>query len=839
MTDPSLQGLGPDEVASRQATEGWNELGADARHSLGHIVAGVLREPMFLLLLASGAIYMLLGDAREAAALLGFVAIIMGMTVWQQQRTEKALAALRDLSSPRALVIRGGQTLRIPGREVVRGDLAMLVEGDRVPADGELLEAHDLACDESLLTGECVPVTKFADGGKVAGQVRAGTLVVAGQGLMRVTAIGGRTELGAIGKSIGDIATTDSPLQREFGILTRRLALIGVGISLLTAVLYILSRGDWLHGLLAGITLAMSILPEELPVILIVFLALGARRIARERVLTRRLDAIETLGSTTVLCVDKTGTLTRNRMAVAVLLVEGREIDVASLESLPESHHEVLEYCVLASEIEPFDPMEQAFHRLARETLATTEHLHPDWDLVREYELSPELLAMSHLWQPTDGMHSVVAAKGAPEAIVDLCHLPVAQGRAVMADAARLADRGLRVLAVAKARHPAGAWPVLQHDFDFDFVGLVGLMDPLRADVPAAVAECRGAGIRVVMITGDHPRTARAIAAAAGIDGAEVLTGPELAALPAGELAQRVGRVGVFARVSPQQKLAIVEALKASGELVAMTGDGVNDAPALKAAHIGIAMGKRGTDVAREAAALVLLEDDFGAIVAAIRLGRRVFANLRQALMYTVAVHIPVIGLSVLPLLFGWPLVLAPMHIAFLELVINPACSVVFEAGEAPPGLMARPPRRRDEPLFSRRALSLALLQGVLSSILVAVLYEWMQGQGGHEGEARAMAFIALVAANAAQVMSSRSAGFHPSRLLRDLPPVAWWAFGATFAGLLLVSGVPVLAAAFGFVPPGLGHGVLAWAVGGFGGLVLFEGVKLALTCGPGRPSFP
>ncbi len=629
-----------------------------------------MREPMFLLLLGAGSIYLLMGDVHEAMILLGFVVVIMAVTILQEHRTERALDALRDLSSPRALVLRDGAPLRIPGREVVRDDILMLSEGDRVPADGWVLSAHELALDESLLTGESLPVAKLAElpqesPSESAGEglrVFAGTLVTSGQGLVRVSAIGSATALGRIGKSLQAIEQETSPLQREMAWLTRRLAVIGILLCLLVTLLYVFSLGGWLAGLLAGITLAMGILPQEFPVILIVFLAFGARRIARQRVLTRRLGAIETLGETTVLCVDKTGTLTQNRMAVAALMVGEHSLDIAAaselkeLQDLPERFHELLEYAVLASETEPHDPMEQAFHRLAQEYLANTEHLHADWSLAREYELSPDLLAMSHLWRIPGQRQHAVATKGAPEAIADLCHLAEPARQQVAAQAAEMAERGLRVLGIAKAAHRGADWPAIQHDFDFEFLGLVGLADPLRPEVPAAVEECRLAGIRVAMITGDHPRTAQAIARRTGIDDARILTGQQLQQLEAaGAVAMREGIRGVcvFARVTPQQKLAIVEALKADGEIVAMTGDGVNDAPALKSAHIGIAMGKRGTDVAREAAALVLLDDDFGAIVQAIRLGRRIFGNLRQAMIYTLAVHVPIIGLAILPLLFG------------------------------------------------------------------------------------------------------------------------------------------------------------------------------------------
>lgn len=823
-----LQGLSQDQAKIRLAADGPNELGAKQRRTILAIAGEVAREPMFLLLLGAGAIYLVMGDPNQALVLLGFVVIIMMITILQERRTENALDALRDLSSPRALAIRDGVPTRIPGRDVVRGDILILSEGDRVPADGAVLQAHELAVDESMLTGESAAVVKFADGGVVF----AGTLVVLGQGMIRVSAIGGATELGRIGKSLQDIAVESSPLREEMGLLTRRLAVIGIGLCLALALLYWALRGSWLDALLAGITLAMGILPQEFPVIMIIFLAMGARRIASQNVLTRRLNAIETLGETTVLCVDKTGTLTQNRMTVAALSVNGALLEIATLAggALPESYHELLEYSVLASEIDPHDPMEQAFHRFAGDLLANTEHLHPSWSLAKEYELSPELLAMSHLWKADMGNQDIVATKGAPEAIADLCHLPEEDRKHVARQAEIMADRGLRVLGVAKARHRVQEdFPAIQHDFDFAFIGLIGLADPLRPEVPDAVAECRRAGIRVVMITGDHPRTARAIATSAGIGSGELITGAELEAMEAKTLAARMASVGIFARVTPTQKLAIVDALKANGEVVAMTGDGVNDAPALKAAHIGIAMGKHGTDVAREAASQVLLEDDFGAIVSAIRLGRRIFANLRQAMVYTLAVHIPIIGLSVLPVLFGVPLILAPIHIAFLELIIDPACSVVFEAEPGKPGLMEQPPRSVSEHLVSIRQLVLSLLQGGMVTLAAAACYFWALSNAVTSDSARALAFIVLVVANTALILPSRSVESAWCQMFRGLTPVVAWVMGGTLLGLLLIVCIPALAAAFAFQTPTIQQGLMALGTG-MAMLLFFEVTKKILS---------
>jgi Ca2+-transporting ATPase len=806
------EGLTETEAAARLRRDGPNELGLSQRRSLVGIVWEVVREPMFLLLLGAGAIYMALGDPHESLVLLGFVCIIMGITIVQERRTDNTLEALRDLSSPRAQVMRDGAARRIPGREVVTGDLLILTEGDRIPADGDVLEAHELASGESMLTGESESVGK-QDGDSVF----AGTMVVSGQALVRVSATGHATELGRIGQSLSTIALENSPLRDEVARLTRRLVVIGVSLSVLLALLFWALRGGWLEATLAGITLAMGILPQEFAVIMIVFMALGARRMARHQVLTRRLGAIETLGQTTVLCVDKTGTLTQNRMEVAILQVGGDVLALPELGDapLPEPFHELLEFAVLASEIDPHDPMEQAFHRLAGAQLKHTEHLHPHWALAQEYELSPQMLAMSHLWHGAAGSADVVATKGAPEAIADLCHLEPAARARLAQQAEAMADRGLRVLGVAKARHhEEHAHPENQHDFDFELVGLVGLADPLRPQVPQAVAECRGAGIRVVMITGDHPRTARAIATQAGIDNGEVITGAELAGMDAATMAHRVGQVNVFARVRPQQKLALIEALKSLGEVVAMTGDGVNDAPALKAAHIGIAMGQRGTDVAREAASLVLLDDDFSSIVHAIRLGRRIFANLRQAMVYTLAVHVPIVGLSLMPVLFGMPLVLVPLHIAFLELVIDPACSIVFEAEPDAAAVMRQPPRPMRQPLVSAAQVAQGLLQGGFLTAMLMGLYAWILSRGMPAELARSAVFVMLVTANAALILPTRAQDRGWRNMFTGLPPVAAWVLGATLAALLLVTMVPPLAVQFRFAALSINQWLAAFGLG-------------------------
>ena len=805
-------GLSEAAAAARLRTEGYNDLPTAKRRGLLSIAAEVLREPMFLLLVACGAVYIFLGDPHEALMLLGFVVLITGMTLYQEHKTERALEGLRDLASPRALVIRDGQQRRIPGREVVRDDVFLLEEGDRVPADGMVVSATNLAVDESLLTGESVPVRKIAangsptlqpPGGDDLPSVYSGTLVVHGHGVAQAMATGSRTALGKIGKALETVKPEETPLQAETRRIVQRLAVAGALLCMVVAILYGLTRGYWLDGLLAGLTLAMAIIPNEFPVVLTLFLSLGAWRLSRAHLLTRRVPAVETLGATTVLCVDKTGTLTLNQMSVAALDADGRHLDLAvqAPGKLPEDFHELVEFGVLASQREGLDPIDRAIKRVGEAYLRNTEHLHDDWSLVQEYPLSRQLLALSRVWRSPDGRDYVIAAKGAPEAIADLCHFDEKRLRELTASIARMTNRGLRVLGVARSRFRPTELPAHQHDFDFEFLGLVGFEDPVRPTAPDAIRECRAAGIRVVIITGDYPATAAHVARQVGLPSETNVTGPEVEAMDDATLRRRIASIDIFARVVPEQKLRLVNAFKANGEIVAMTGDGVNDAPALRAAHIGLAMGQRGTDVAREAAALVMLDDDFSSLVQGIRQGRTIFDNLSRAMTYVLAIHVPIAGLSLLPVLLRWPLILLPIHIAFLHLVIDPGCSVVFEAEPAAHDLMRRLPRDPREPLFGRRTVAFSLLQGLVSFAVLAMLYGIALRQGQGELEARALAFTALIVANLGLILTNRSWSRTAIAMVRVRNLALWWVTGGAAAFLALILMVPSARGVFRFSP--------------------------------------
>jgi Ca2+-transporting ATPase len=813
----SLKGLTQQEAERRLHANGPNEVPNAESRSVQRIIIDVLREPMFALLLAGGAVYFAIGEATDALVLLAFASLSVSIAVVQEVRGERVLEALRDLSSPTALVIRDGERRRIAARELVVGDLIVVAEGDRAPADCRLIQADDVQVDESLLTGESVPVAKAVGdvnagpsrpGGVGGGSIYAASLLVRGQGLAQVVATGVATEVGRIGRALQDIKTEPTALTVQVRRIVRWVGLAALIVCAMVLLVLGLGRGAWLQGLLAGVALGMAMIPEEFPLVLTVFMVMGAWRISRAGVLTRKASAIETLGSATVLCADKTGTLTLNRMTAAAVWRAGEFIEPSDRRDGPNRLAPAFRLGMLASAANPFDPMERAFHDAAT-TTAEAEGL----SAVRMYGLRADLLAVAQVWSVADEPGLLVAAKGAPEAIADLCGMAEDRRAEMLAAAETLAARGMRVLGLAEGRFGGATLPQTPQAFDLTFAGLVGLLDPLRPDVPSAVADCRRAGVKVIMVTGDYPATARSIAAQAGLPAGDTITGPELAELSDKELIDRAPNITIFARILPEQKLRIVNALKAAGEVVAMTGDGVNDAPALKAANIGVAMGQRGSDVAREAASLVLLKDGFAAIVETIRLGRRIYDNLRNATSYILAVHVPVVGLALFPLLAGQDLVLAPVHIAFLEMMIDPVCSVVFEAEREEAGLMNRPPRDPRESLFTSRRLMQSLSEGAIGLIAVLCVYGFAVWRGAPTDQARASAFTALVLVDLAIIFANRSAGGSIRQVITAPNAWLWSVLAVTLSLLACVLTVPPARRLFQFGrldPVGLAAALLA-----------------------------
>jgi len=808
----TIRGLSEEEASKRLNDEGFNELPSQKKRHILLILFHVITEPMLLLLLGAGLVYLFLGEEQDALMLLFFVFMVIGITLYQQRKTERALDALRNLSSPRALVIRDGKQRRIPGREVVREDIIILREGDRIPADSVVLFCSNLLVDESLLTGESLSVRKCEwdsktlstqPGGDDLPFVYSGTLVVQGQGVAKVNKIGAQTEMGKIGKSLQGIKQEETHIKKETALLVKYVALGAIFLCLFVIIIYGFTRGNWVEGFLAGLSLSMALIPEEFPVVLLIFLSLGAWRMSKKQVLTRTPAAIETLGSATVLCVDKTGTLTMNKMILKAVFSKGKYLDVEidGKKHLPEHFHDLFEFGYLASQKDPFDPIEKEIKNMTEKYLSDTEHIHHHWQIIREYTLSKNLLALSNVWESYDKHGYVISAKGSPEAIADLCHLNDEKKKKILQQVQKMAENGLRILGVAKASFKEEILPEKQHDFEFEFVGLLGFVDPVRPTVAKALEECYAAGIRVIMITGDYPGTAQNIAREIGLKNPEkYITGSELNAINKEELQEKIKSVNIFARVIPEQKLAIVDALKANGEIVAMTGDGVNDAPALKSAHIGIAMGERGTDVARESSALVLLNDDFSSIIEAVKMGRRIFDNLKKSISYIFAVHVPIAGMALLPIILRLPLVLLPVHIAFLELIIDPACSTVFEAEPEEKNIMNRPPRKLHDRLFGKKNFLWSFVQGISVFLAVTIVFLWGLYFGNkNEMESRTLAFATLVIANVMLILVNLSWSRKATETIKNNNKALWLVIFGSLLSLVLVLLVPVLRELFHF----------------------------------------
>jgi P-type Ca2+ transporter type 2C len=838
LPDHSHKGLSTNEAAVKLRQVGPNELESSKPRTLLTLAAETASEPMFLLLLACSVLYLMLGDLGEALLLSSAIFFVMLITFFQERRTERTLDALRDLSSPRARVIRDGIAVRIAAREVVPDDVALMAEGDRVPADGFVLVSKGLRVDESLLTGESVPVGKVDWNGKdPLGQAGgedtpftyAGTLVVQGEATVKIHATGPSTAMGRIGTSLHKTVRPPSSLQKETRRVVRIVAITSLLMSVGMAAVWWLRDGSVVRGILMGLTFAMSTIPEEFPVVLTIFMALGAWRISKKKVLTRQMHAIEALGSASFLCVDKTGTLTENKMTVGALWTDdfGLKIIADGLTTLAPPERVLIRDVALASDRAALDPMDIASIAVAKQFDAK-----PFDGLLfkKSFPLIRPILAVGHVWAESGDSLAKVFSKGAPETISRLCRLSPAVHHKVMTATEQMASSGFRVLAVASAVCGPGAFADGLGGYSYDFVGLVGFCDPVRAGVAEAVKKCHEAGIKVLMITGDFPATATSIARAIGLKNPDdVLTGDQLASMPDDILASKLKDVRVLARMVPEQKLHVVRILRIAGEVIAMTGDGVNDAPALKASHIGIAMGGRGTDVAREAAGLVLLNDDFTSIVDAIQLGRRINDNIQKAISYIIAIHIPIVGITILPLLAGGAPILLPLHLAFLELIIDPVCSVVFEAEPAEESIMKRAPRPIHSRLFSRAVVTAGMLEGVCACAVAIAVYYGIGRLGEAPDHARAVAFSTLVFANLGLILTLRSRSKPAWNLVSDSessnPTLAVISISiVTLTGLLFY--VPGVARMFHFMPPHGSDLLISGAAAAFS-LVWFEIYKV------------
>lgn len=725
------KGLTKTEVVAKLKKHGYNELPSETHKSLLRLILSALQEPMIALLVLAGLLYLLLGDRLEAGLLLASIMVILSISLYQERKAEKALQALAALASPRAIVIRDGKTIRIPGREVVVGDIIIVAAGDRVPADITLKESVTLQVNESMLTGESQAVNKNTEDNN---WLFSGTIVTQGHGVGEVQYTGANTEFGKIGKSLSSIAIEKTLLQKEVKTFVKWIALLGFVLCVFLAFGSWLKGTDLIQSALSGLTLAIGIIPEELPIVLLLFMTMGAWRLAKSNILSRRSATIETLGAATILCVDKTGTITKNEMTVSTLVAK----DHGPITE--KEREDIVTYGVLASPKHPVDPTELAIVGAAREII-NLDDLYARYEPVLEYPLDEKFFNVAVAYKNHQGGYEV-ALKGSPESVLELCGNSNQQ--IILKKAHEMAASGLRVLAVAKAHINSEKLPKQRGEIQFEYLGLIGLSDPVREGVKQSVLSAYQAGIRVMMLTGDYKATALDIASQIGLATDGVLTGEELDHMSAKDLKLALKKVNVFSRVKPVHKLLIIRELKKMGEIVAMTGDGVNDAPALKAAHIGVAMGQRGTDVAREASALVLMDDNFNSIVSGVKMGRRIYDNLQKSVHYLIAVHIPMIVLAIMPVMLGYPLILMPVHIVFLEFIIDPTSTFVFESDREDQDIMNRPPRKLNERIIDWRNLAWPLIYGTLISTVLFIVYTWMIPRLG-EMEARTYTFSLLM----------------------------------------------------------------------------------------------
>jgi Ca2+-transporting ATPase len=818
-----FRGLSAEEVAASAARYGHNRLPRKREWPLLRALRDLAKEPMVILLLVAAAIYFVSGDTGDGLFMVAAIILVSAISIYQESRSRSALKALHALTAPACKLIRGGEELEFPAEEIVIGDIVISEEGTVIPADGEILRCNDFSVNESLLTGESLPVFKSA--AAPGNHVFQGTQVASGLAIFRVTAIGANTRLGKIGESLASVKEEPTPLQVQVTHFVKRMAAAGLLVFVAVWAIHFYQSRDALHSLLHSLTLAMSILPEEIPVAFATFMAIGAWRLMKRGIIVKQTRTVETLGSATVICTDKTGTLTTNQMTLAAVYLypQGRILEAGSFHH-PEAQ-ELVQWAMWASEPIPFDPMEKALHEAYAKL--TAEDLRPQYRLLHEYPISGRPPMMTHVFENESG-HQIIAAKGAPEALLRVSELNADEQEQVERAVGRLSQKGYRVLGVGTASWEGDAFPGEQQQISFRFHGLVAFQDPPRENVPGVLQSFYQAGIQVKIITGDNAETTRTIAEQVGFRGAEkAISGDALMRLSEAELKEVVGQKQVYVRMFPEAKLRIIRALQARGEVVAMTGDGVNDGPALRAAHIGIAMGKRGAEVARQASSLILTHDDLGEMVTAIAMGRRIYNNLKKAIRYIISIHIPIVLTVFLPLALGWayPAIFTPVHIIFLELIMGPTCSIIYENEPAEKNLLYQPPRPFTTTFFNARELGVSILQGLVITIATLGMYQWGVQTGAGEDATRTLVFLTLISANIFLTLVNRS--FFDSLLttIRYRNPLvpAIIAVTVLLTGALLL--VPSLARFFSFAPVSLSGALMALAAGMLS-TVWYEAVK-------------
>lgn len=781
-----IKGLTDEQVLQSRASNGQNKLVFKKENRFLDALKSLAKEPMVILLLVASVIYFASGDYGDGIFLAIAIIMVASISLYQDSRSRDALQKLKDFTQPHSKVYRNGEVLEIKSEELVVGDSLIVDEGSTIPADGTIIHSNDFSVNESILTGESLSVYK--DATKEDNSIYLGTTVASGLAIATITNIGNNTALGKIGKSLEDIESEKTPLELQIGNFVKKMVFWGAMVFLVVWGINYAHSLDLVDSLLKALTLAMSILPEEIPVAFTTFMALGAWRLMKLGVVVKQMKTVESLGSATVICTDKTGTITQNKMSLArVHVLDSGKISNPE-EDLSTEEKELIRLAMWASEPIPFDPMELALHESYAQNFPLDER--PDYKMVHEYPLGGKPPMMTHLFENTSGKR-IIAAKGAPEAFLQISNLTEIQKNVISDAIKELAKNGYRILGVGEAEFNGDNYPKNQQQFTFSFKGLVAFYDPPKENIASVFEHFHEAGITVKIVTGDNAETTEAIAKQVNFRGYEKsISGENLMKLKDDELQECVKETQIFTRMFPDAKMRIINALKANNEVVVMTGDGVNDGPALKAAHIGVAMGKKGTEIAKQAASLILVDDDLAKMVDAIAMGRKIYTNLKKAIQYVISIHIPIILTVFIPLALGWlyPNIFTPVHVILLELIMGPTCSIIYENEPMEKNTMIQKPRPFSKTFFSWRELTTSVIQGLAITVGTLTVYQLAVSDQLSENTTRAMVFTTLIAANIFLTLVNRSFYFSALTTLKYKNNLVGLIIGITIAltGVLL-----------------------------------------------------
>ncbi len=818
-----INGLSQEQVLAAREKFGSNNLDYKKENGFLEAVKSLVKEPMVILLLVASIIYFISGDIGDGIFLASAIVLVATISLYQDSRSRDALEKLKNFTQPTCKVIRDSEIIEISSEELVLGDSLVVEEGTLIAADGIIIHSNDFSVNESILTGESLSVEK--DANKEGNQVFRGTSVASGLAIATVTAIGNETKLGKIGKSLESIEEEETPLELQISNFVKKMVFAGAIVFLVVWGINYFKSYDVLDSLLKALTLAMSILPEEIPVAFTTFMALGAWRLMKMGIVVKQMKTVETLGSATVICTDKTGTITENKMSLAKIFVLGSDKISEPESTLTDAEKNLIEIAMWASEPIPFDPMEIALNAAYAKIISQDER--PNFELVHEYPLGGKPPMMTHIFANKAGKR-FIAAKGAAEAIMNVSVLTETEKQKINEVIDTLAKEGYRILAVGEAQFDGNNYPKIQQEFKFGFKGLVAFYDPPKKNIQAVLKSFYKAGIDVKIITGDNAATTTAIAKQIGFKGHErSLTGDELMQLSETELRKRVKDTNLFTRMFPEAKLRIINALKAQNEIVAMTGDGVNDGPALKAAHIGIAMGKKGTEIAKQAASLILVEDDLSKMVDAVAMGRKIYTNLKKAIQYIISIHIPIVLTVFIPLALGWlfPNIFSPVHIIFLELIMGPTCSIIYENEPMEKNTMSQQPRPATNTFFSWKELTISVIQGLMITAGTLAVYQYGVYEGYNESLTRTLVFATLIIANIFLTLVNRSFYYSIFTTLMYKNNLVLLIISITLVLMGLLIFVPPLANFFGFAPMNIAQFGICTAIGIIS-VIWFEVVK-------------